>query len=640
MSDKIDFTSLIIPVARQLWGEENRQHSTPNNLRWGTNGSRSVHPFKGVWHDHETNEGGGTLDLIRRETGKADGDAVAWLREQGLVKANGASSGERQIETAYDYHDEAGNLLFQVCRTKPKGFLQRRPNGGDTWIWNMQGVQRVLYKLPALYRAISHKMPVHIVEGEKDADNLIKLGLAATTNPGGAGKWQSSYNEFLRGADVILIPDNDQAGRDHMQAVAGELAGVAATVRVLTLPDLTDKGDVSDWLANGGTPAALSDLVAKAPPYSAPKATPLSFRRHRDANNPTRKDLVKGLLPETGIGLLSGQSGTYKTFVALNLAGGIATGKPFAGYGIKRPGATFAFVSEGASGWPQRLDAMSKHDHNNARLPIFYTGAPVCLLDPKSVATIIETVKAAADEAKRDLDLPLSLVLFDTIIGAAGFAKAGDENDSTIGQRLMAALAEIAAQTNAFVLGIDHFGKAIETGTRGTSAKEAAADVVLALLANKSIAGEISEQRLAVRKRRDGQAGIEHAFAVETVELGEDEDGEPIKSCAIAFSPIASTPIPNEKDTWTKSLATLKRILMTLLADCGEDVQPYADGGMVRALKADTIRAEFYKQHPSNDQPVKQKAFVRAIKAAQDRNLIAIREIGQIQYVWLVAKAV
>jgi putative DNA primase/helicase len=123
MSDEIDFAALIVPVARKLWGVESRQHSTPNNLRWGTNGSRSVHPFKGVWHDHETNEGGGTLDLIRRETGNADGDAVAWLREQGLVKANGASFGERQIETAYDYHDEEGNLLFQVCRTKAEGIF-------------------------------------------------------------------------------------------------------------------------------------------------------------------------------------------------------------------------------------------------------------------------------------------------------------------------------------------------------------------------------------------------------------------------------------------------------------------------------------------------------------------------------------
>jgi AAA domain len=548
MSDEIDFSSLIVPVARRLWGPENRHHSTPNNLRWGTNGSKSVHPFKGTFFDHESNSGGGVLDLIKLETGQADGEAIAWLREQGLVKANGASSGERQIETAYDYHDEQGDLLFQVCRTKPKGFLQRRPNGGDNWIWNMQGARRVLYKLPALFRAITHKMPVHIVEGEKDADGLIKLGLAATTNPGGAGKWHSSYNEFLRDADVTLIPDNDDAGRAHMQAVAGALSGVAKSIRILELPELPAKGDVSDWFAAGNSVDKLRELVARAPAFTAARPATFNIRRHRDANNPTRPDLVKGLLPETGCGLLSGQSGTYKTFVALNLAAAIATGKPFAGYSIKRPGATLAFVSEGASGWQQRLDAVSKHSYDSARLPIAYTGDPVCLLEPANVAAVIEAVKATGEEFKRDLDLPLSLVLFDTLIGSAGFAKSGDENDAVVGAKLMNALAEISAKTGAFVLGIDHFGKAVETGTRGSSAKEAAADVVLALIANKSVSGEISGQRLAVRKRRDGPAGVEHSFTVDTVELGEDDDGDIIKSCAIEFSPVATAPMPKESD--------------------------------------------------------------------------------------------
>jgi hypothetical protein len=385
-------------------------------------------------------------------------------------------------------------------------------------------------------------------------------------------------------------------------------------------------------------------LIAGAPAYAPARPSPLSFRRHRDANNPTRKELVKNLLPETGIGLLSGQSGTYKTFAGLNLAGAIATGKPFAGYSIKRPGATFAFVSEGASGWPQRLDALSKHDHDNTRLPIFYTGAQVCLLDPVSVAAVIETVKAAAEEAKRDLDLPLSLVLFDTVIGAAGFAKAGDENDSTVGQRLMAALTEIATQTGTFVLGIDHFGKAVETGTRGSSAKEAAADVVLALLANKSIAGEISEQRLAVRKRRDGAAGVEHAFMVETVELGEDEDGDPIKSCAITFSAMPTAPLPKESDGWTKSLLTLKRIIMALLADCGEEVQPWADGGMVRAIRSEIVRKEFFKQHPADGakdkESAKRRAYNHTVKSAQSKGLIGVREIGETEFLWFATKIV
>jgi hypothetical protein len=637
---EIDFAALISPVARKLWGEPNTALSNTKNLRWGSHGSKSVDPDKGVWHDHETNEGGGTLDLVKRETGHTDKDAIAWLQREGFVNGHDTASNFGRIAKTYDYVDETGTLLFQVVRYQAKAFKQRRPNGAG-WIWNLKDTRRVLYQLPQLFEAIINDQPVLIVEGEKDVDSLRKLNITATTNPGGANKWRSEYNEYLRGADIVLVPDNDDVGRQHMQTVAAEISGVAKSVRLLELPDLPDKGDVSDWLANGGTAERLWQLIESAPQYTAAKSAPLPFRRHRDQNNPTRKDLVKNLLPETGVGLLSGQSGTYKTFVALHLAGAVATGKPFAGYAVKRPGATFAFVSEGAAGWPQRLDALAKNDHDNAVLPIFYTGAYVCLLDPASVAAVIETLKVAAEQARRDLDLPLSLVIFDTVIAAAGYAKSGDENDSTVGQRLMAALAEIATATGTFVLGVDHFGKATETGTRGTSAKEAAADVVLALLASKSVAGEITDQRLAIRKRRDGQGGIEHAFTIKTVELGDDEDGDAIVSCAVEFGP-AVKPIVEEKDGWTKSLNTLKRILMSLLADCGEEIRPFADGPMVRAIRAETVRNEFYKQHladkAEDKEGARRRAFNHAVKNAQDKGLIAIREINGTQFLWLATK--
>jgi len=120
MTDNIDFAALISPVARKLWGEPNAALSSGKNLRWGTNGSRSVDLNKGVWHDHETNEGGGTLDLVKREIGE---DAVSWLRREGFLNGHGATE---HIVATYDYADEDGKLLFQVCRFVPKTFRQRR----------------------------------------------------------------------------------------------------------------------------------------------------------------------------------------------------------------------------------------------------------------------------------------------------------------------------------------------------------------------------------------------------------------------------------------------------------------------------------------------------------------------------------
>ena len=200
----------------------------------------------------------------------------------------------------------------------------------------------------------------------------------------------------------------------------------------------------------------------------------------------------------------------------------------------------------------------------------------------------------------------------------------------------MAALAEISRATDTFVLGIDHFGKAPETGTRGTSAKEAAADVVLALLADKALSGEVTAPRLCVRKRRSGPTGVEHPFTVKSVRLGQDEDGEEIKSLAIDFSAAVPPPTDDEEGKWTPSLQLLRRILMTLLATAGERVQPYADGPIVLAVKTDLLRTEFYKQFSSDKPDSKRKAFHRAISSAQSRDLVGIREISGCEWLWLV----
>ncbi|QBR40564.1 hypothetical protein EHF36_07935 [Kerstersia gyiorum] len=104
---------------------------------------------------------------------------------------------------------------------------------------------------------------VYIVEGEKDADRLASLHLVATCNSGGAGKWSEKYSQHLKGRNVIILPDNDEPGREHAALVAKSLTGVAASITVLALPGLPEKGDVSDWLDAGHTVAELMDLAIK-----------------------------------------------------------------------------------------------------------------------------------------------------------------------------------------------------------------------------------------------------------------------------------------------------------------------------------------------------------------------------------------
>jgi hypothetical protein len=169
---------------------------------------------------------------------------------------------EREI--VYDYRDESARLGFQVVRQPGKNFRQRRPDGKGGWIWNLDGVGRVLYRLPELM-ATGTDRTVYVVEGEKDVETLRGLGEVATTNPGGAGKWRPEYTPALHGRHVVILPDNDDVGRKHGEDVARALTGAAASVKVVHLPGLAEKGDVSDWLAAGGTVADLQLLVRAAP---------------------------------------------------------------------------------------------------------------------------------------------------------------------------------------------------------------------------------------------------------------------------------------------------------------------------------------------------------------------------------------
>ncbi len=179
---------------------------------------------------------------------------------------------KRRIVKTYDYRDEVGTLLYQVCRFEPKSFAQRHPvgtnkDGSVKWEWGLNGVRRVLYRLPELLA--DPRQPVLVVEGEKDADALADLGLVATTNCGGTGMgWLAEYSQSLGGRRCVVIPDNDRPGLEHAWTVAGSLIWHGAeSVRLIHLGGGAVK-DVSDWLAvKGNGRAELVSLIRATPEW-------------------------------------------------------------------------------------------------------------------------------------------------------------------------------------------------------------------------------------------------------------------------------------------------------------------------------------------------------------------------------------
>lgn len=274
------------PVARHLLGEPNAGLSKANELRFGTNGSLSVDLDKGAWHSHEVGEGGGVLDLIERETGiSVRAEQMAWLEAHGFKPEP-----LKRVEVAqYSYVDENGVLLFQVVRFEPKDFRQRCP-AGDGWSWSVKGIRKVPYRLPDLLAAPD--ATVYIVEGEKDVDRLMTMGLLATCNAGGAGKWSAELSAFFRDRRVVILPDNDEPGRKHAVKVSAALSSVGAMVRAIHLPGLPEKGDVSDWLGAGGTVEKLQALL-ELPELAADDDTPLIDPDEDDERQSQASLLVK-----------------------------------------------------------------------------------------------------------------------------------------------------------------------------------------------------------------------------------------------------------------------------------------------------------------------------------------------------------
>lgn len=222
----------------------------------------------------------------------------------------------KRLVKTYDYLNRQGLVQYQKLRYEPKSFAIRRPDGRGRWIYNLDGVEPVLYNLPAVKDADE----VWIVEGEKDADTLNTLGgFTATTNFDGAGKWRDDYTETLRGKRVFIIPDDDEPGRRHAEIVAAALSGNASSVRIVRLPNLQNvKGfDVSDFIEAVGDPDTaaerLSIMADSAAEWTPPDEPVMEVCASEPKNQP-RLDPVAFPLP-----LMNGLAGEFAALYSQHL---------------------------------------------------------------------------------------------------------------------------------------------------------------------------------------------------------------------------------------------------------------------------------------------------------------------------------
>lgn len=519
-----EYKEIIGDVAAAYWGPPNVSLSKPGReLRFGSHGSKSVDLIKGTWFDHELNVGGGAADLIRIH--EPDAKIVDRLEAFGLPK----QAAQQRAERVFDYTRADGSVAYQVVRIDTKDgktYRQRRVDQ-DTGeiVWGMTGVTALPYRLQDLARSTA---AVFIVEGEKCADAVAGLGLVATTNHGGAGKWWPPLTEHFHGRNVVIIPDNDGPGEKHARVVADALTGTARSIRILRLPGLAKKGDVADWIAQGHSKEELTKLAKAAPLYDplqqpeipAEPVDPKPAQRVQlvawsDIEEVQVRWLVQDLIPANGFAALYGKPGSYKSFVALYLAAMIATGRPAFGKDTTA-GEIVYIMGEGGAGLKPRRDALMKQYGLPNDIPVHFIRAQLNLRSSDEDAQAL--VQAIGDAGLRP-----SLIVIDTL--ARAFAGGNENASEDVGAFIMH-VGKVQAALGAAILVVHHSGKDEARGMRGHSSLLGAVDAELEVV---KLSPEDSEERvgqLTVTKQKDGEDGFKLAYKMESVQLSKIDDSK------------------------------------------------------------------------------------------------------------------
>lgn len=673
MSDT-DFAKLIEPVARHFWGDHNPKLSSKTELRWGGQGSRAVFlDGPGNWKDFEADIGGGVIDLVMLERKCSKAEAIAWLEGEHFIpkrdsdrreapqrqersqagnepvqqESQPADTPQAQMKAVkgYRYTDADGNPLYEVIRYQfllpdgscergkdgnlKKTFRQRRPDGRGGYIWNLDGIGHTIYRHQEVEQAIERRDLILFPEGEKDVETLEGLGFVATTNSGGAGHWSEKHAEMLRGADVVLLPDNDDAGLAGAQKKAESLKGYAKSVRILDLArywDAPPKSDVSDWVAAGGTAEALTGIIAGTTRPRPPKSTFGAQTSGDLARKPVVYDwLVKHLIERNGIMILAGESMAGKTFLVMDMGMKIARGLDYAGHKT-RQGAVIHMAVEDGKGTELRFKGCLKAQGISPDADIPYVvmdpfangGTGFTLMDD----AVVDRFIAECLEWKAYYG-SLEFIIIDTLSMAT---EGMDENSSGEASKVLGRINRIRERTGATVAVVHHMN-AGGTKVRGSTALVANVPNVIELKQQMIPAPNKREEpkpaldgngqpirRARLAKNKNGVGNKSWAFVLEKVVLDElDEDGEPFTTM------VCARPAKHNHNDQPEDVTRLQGgnklvfdALVAAQADHGQDMPAGVEAGSVTKCVAQSalvaqVRKRMSFKAPEDEPEQRQK---------------------------------
>jgi hypothetical protein len=568
------------------------------------------------------------------------------------------------LENEWHYTDEDGVTLFIKQRyktndTKGKTYKQLRVDDEGRRHSSITGAKIVPYNLPEVELARQAGRTVFLTEGEKAVDALKHIGVCATCTHQGASSFPEDAIQYFAGLNVVILPDNDKVGWEYAKKAVKAISKVANSIRILDLQleDAKedayeyvyrygyDKQHLTDYVKNYAIKVASeSDVtiperfVAQDEKTTEPELSiqptnltlqrqPFKIEQLDDIDDEPVEWLIEGVIPKKAFVALYAPPASFKSFVALDIAECIATGREFLTKEVKHQGAVLYIAGEGHGGIGARIKAMKKHHSTPAGAPVFFLRKQINL---RSSATDIQDLIQAVDDIQATHDIQFELVVIDTLARAFG---GGNENASEDMGAFITAAGAIQGRYNCALLVVHHAGKDATKGLRGHSSLLGAVDTELEIIRIEDAPKGI----LHISKQKDGEDGQRYGFQMITVELSTTLLGfDNVSSLAVEVDNELNVERPNASPPPDRSgSGHNQRLALTALHSAIKKfgMMENVDGKRNKAIKLDQWREEFKAKLGSDVEPATfNKAWARVKMTLTDLEKIEIHK----DWVWAI----
>jgi hypothetical protein len=543
---------------------------------------------------------------------------------------------------------------------------KRYPTLGDARI--------VPYKLPELLDAKTAGRIIYLAEGEKAVDALMSLGVVATTAHSGAGHWPEAITEYFAGANVVILPDNDLSGWSYARKAAEAILPIAKALKVVDLGLQEQGDDAYEFIEAGGGRAELAALVKAAPKINSvddvtiperlmtvlqtwpndippPQATTEDIAKEfapdppKEAPKPTKtikieswdtiqdepvEWLIEGVIPKGSFTALYGPPGSFKSFIALDIAEAIATGRTWMGKEVKQTGAVLYLAGEGFGGIGARIKACKLHHQTEDGAPIYIVRHQLNL---RSSAEDFNALMMAVVTLVEQTGMEFSLAIVDTLARAFG---GGNENSSEDMGAFITAMGKVQEFLNCALMVLHHSGKDAAKGLRGHSSLLGAVDTELELLRFE----EQMKGVLTISKQKDGADNERFGFEMVEVEIRPAGLGlsDPIVSLAVQSSDDTHIE-PSKASKGNAGKGKNQRLEMLCLEKMVKEhgVPKYIDGLQRHAIRLELWRQELWSKMGCTDED--KGTFKTAWHRAKQRLIESGEGAIRDDFVWLQFKS-